>query len=77
MKDAPGPDNLTLEALDREVTQSLYLSRQEAAAYLNLPSSWLANNVRSGPRYVKVGRHVRYSVASLDAFMKAHEKGVR
>jgi excisionase family DNA binding protein len=66
-----------LQALDREVAQSAYLNRQEAAAYLNLPPRWLANNVRSGPRYVKVGRHVRYSVAALDAFMKAHEKGRR
>lgn len=66
-----------LNQREAEVTSSIYLSRREAAQYLNIPASWLANNVRIGPRYIKVGGHVRYSVASLDSFMRAHEKGVR
>lgn len=55
------------------ITTSVYLSRREAAQYLNLPATWLANNARRGPRYIKIGGHVRYSVATLDAFMAAHE----
>lgn len=55
------------------LTRSLYLTRAEAAQYLNVPPSWLANNTRSGPRYVKIRGLVRYSVAALDSFMSAHE----
>jgi excisionase family DNA binding protein len=58
---------------EREITGSLYLTRHEAARYLNLPRRWLANNTKSGPRYVKVGGLVRYSVEALDSFMTAHE----
>lgn len=60
-------------ARELEVTSSLYLTRAEAGRYLNLPPSWLANNTKSGPRYIKVGGHVRYSVASLETFMSGHE----
>lgn len=55
------------------VTPSIYLTRVEAALYLNIPARWLANNARSGPQYIKVGGLVRYSVEALDAFMSAHE----
>jgi hypothetical protein len=61
------------EIQDTEITRSIYLTRAEAAHYLNLPSRWLANNAKSGPRYIKVGGLVRYSVEALDAFMSAHE----
>lgn len=57
----------------RGITRSMYLTREEAAQYLNLPPRWLANNARSGPRYIKVGGLVRYSVEALDTFMSAHE----
>ncbi len=70
------PDPLAPER-EPGVTGSIYLSRTEAAQYLNLPASWLANNTRTGPRFIKLGRHVRYSVAALDSFMSAHEKGAR
>jgi hypothetical protein len=53
---------------------SIYLTRVEAALYLNVPSRWLANNARNGPRYIKVGGLVRYSVAALDEYMSAHER---
>lgn len=56
------------------ITSSIYLTREEAGAYLNLPPRWLANNARRGPRYIKVGRHVRYSIAALDSFMSANER---
>jgi hypothetical protein len=55
------------------LTRSFYLTRLEAAEYLNVPPSWLANNAKRGPRYVKIRGLVRYSVAALDSFMSAHE----
>lgn len=55
------------------INPSSYLDRQEASRYLNLPPSWLANNTHRGPRFVKVGRHVRYAISALDSFMNAHE----
>lgn len=51
----------------------VYLTRGEAARHLNVPPRWLANNTRRGPRYIKIGGHVRYSLKALDAFMAAHE----
>lgn len=57
-----------------EVSRSIYLTRSEAARYLNVPSRWLANNARRGPRYIKIGGLVRYSVAALDEYMSAHER---
>lgn len=51
-----------------------YLTRGEAAHYLNIPASWLANNAKRGPKYIKVGGLVRYSVATLDDYMSAHER---
>lgn len=56
------------------VAEGVYLTRDEAAQYLNIPPSWLANNARRGPRYIKVGGLVRYSVTALDAYMSAHER---
>lgn len=56
------------------VAGPVYLTRSEAARYLNIPASWLANNAKRGPRYIKVGRLVRYSVAALDTYMSAHER---
>lgn len=61
-------------AQEREITHSIYLTRAEAARYLNLPARWLANNARNGPRYIKVGGLVRYSVDALDEYMSAHER---
>jgi hypothetical protein len=63
----------TSTARETEITGSIYLTRSEAALYLNLPSRWLANNAKTGPRYIKLGGLVRYSVQALDAFMSAHE----
>lgn len=61
-------------AVGTSVAAGVYLTRGEAARYLNIPPSWLANNARRGPRYIKVGGLVRYSVAALDAYMSAHER---
>ncbi|WP_350000918.1 helix-turn-helix domain-containing protein [Pseudarthrobacter sp. WHRI 8279] len=51
----------------------IYLTRAEAAQYLNVPPRWLANNAKRGPRYIKVGGLVRYSSDALDSYMTAHE----
>lgn len=58
---------------ESEVTRSIYLTRLEAALYVNVPARWLANNAKIGPRYIKVGGLVRYSVEALESFMSAHE----
>ncbi|MEC3853727.1 helix-turn-helix domain-containing protein [Paenarthrobacter ureafaciens] len=60
-------------ASDEHTHASEYLTRSEAASYLNVPAHWLANNTKTGPRFIKIGGLVRYSVAALDAFMAAHE----
>ncbi|WP_426301893.1 hypothetical protein [Arthrobacter sp. R-11] len=62
------------EDTEMEVSLSMYLTRIEAAHYLNVPARWLANNTRRGPRYIKVGGLVRYSVEALDGFMTANER---
>lgn len=71
---AVSPYERPADTHDRELTRSIYLTRAEAARYLNLPIRWLANNARSGPRYIKIGRLVRYSVDALDEYMSAHER---
>lgn len=60
-------------AVGTSVAGGMYLTRGEAARYLNIPPSWLANNAKRGPRYIKIGGLVRYSVAALDKYMAAHE----
>lgn len=58
---------------EADLTRSMYLTREEAAQYLNIPPRWLANNAKRGPRYIKIGGLVRYAVEALDSFMAAHE----
>lgn len=31
------------------------------------------NSKRTGPRYIKVGRHIRYRQADIDAWLDSHE----
>ncbi|WP_224094981.1 helix-turn-helix domain-containing protein [Arthrobacter sp. StoSoilB13] len=61
------------KAFDETQPGSIYLTRPQAASYLNVPPHWLANNTKIGPRFIKIGGLVRYSVAALDAYMAAHE----
>lgn len=44
-----------LEIPEPDASRSIYLTRPEAARYLNVSARWLANNARRGPRYIKVG----------------------
>ncbi|YCH06352.1 hypothetical protein ACTAQJ_14640 [Arthrobacter sp. alpha11c] len=64
---------LSGKTLGGNAPQSDYLTRSEAASYMNVPAHWLANNTKSGPPIIKIGGLVRYSAATLDAYMAAHE----
>lgn len=48
-----------------------YLDTQEASVFLGLSTQQLENwrNQRQGPKFVKVGRSVRYPVSALREFM--------
>lgn len=48
-----------------------------AAAYVGFTEQWMRSmrTDGTGPRYLKVGRAVRYRVADLDAWMEAHLVG--
>ncbi|MFN7148956.1 MAG: helix-turn-helix transcriptional regulator [Microthrixaceae bacterium] len=47
------------------------LTQQEAADYLQVPSRTLESwrHRRTGPAYVRVGRHVRYQRSDVDAWI--------
>ncbi|WP_458107682.1 hypothetical protein M1D51_19450 [Arthrobacter sp. R3-55] len=62
-----------ISASGENLSGPIYLTRSEAASYLNVPAHWLANNTKSGPPIIKIGGLVRYSAAALDAYMAAHE----
>ncbi len=52
----------------------------EAAIYINMSRSYLRqdrmNGIRHnrtpGPRYMKIGRRIRYLIEDLDAWLEAH-----
>lgn len=47
------------------------LTPSQAAEYLGVPTETLRHwrNARTGPTYVRVGRHVRYTLGHLDAWV--------
>lgn len=49
----------------------------EVAEYMGVPLQTLAQwrYLHRGPAYVKVGRHVRYVWADVEAFLEAHTVG--
>lgn len=53
------------------------LTREQAAEYLNIPQGTLDvwRTRKKGPCYVRMGRNVRYRMASLDAYLLANEHG--
>lgn len=53
------------------------LTTKEAALFLKVSSSWLAKARISGdgPRFIKFGRAVRYSLRALEEFKRAHVRG--
>ncbi|WP_091718257.1 helix-turn-helix domain-containing protein [Pseudarthrobacter equi] len=51
----------THDAQPGEVAASLYLTRKQTAAYLNVSEKWLAQSGRAvGPRFHKFGSQCRY-----------------
>lgn len=50
---------------------------REVAAYLRVPPHTLAQwrSRGKGPKYTKVGRHVRYSWRAVDAYLAEQERG--
>jgi predicted DNA-binding transcriptional regulator AlpA len=50
------------------------LHPKEVAKLLNVSVSWLAKSrlTGTGPRFVKIGRAVRYSESAVREFIKAH-----
>jgi len=53
------------------------LHPRDAAKFLGVSESWLAKSrLRGdGPRYVKVGRAVRYLVSALREYIKSRTRG--
>ncbi len=52
------------------------LSPQEVAAWLGIPVATLYQwrHARTGPRCMKVGRHLRYRVSDVDAWLDDEER---
>lgn len=53
------------------------ISTEKAAEYLgglkpNTLENWRSRGV--GPRFIKIGRLVRYSIDDLDAYLEAHSR---
>ncbi|VFU10496.1 helix-turn-helix transcriptional regulator [Methylocella tundrae] len=61
----------------KEFQRDRLLTVGEGAEYLQLSESWL-NKARlsgRGPRFIKMGRSVRYSVQALEEFKRANARG--
>ena len=50
------------------------LSSRELADYLGIPleTTYMWRARRTGPRGIRVGRHVRYRLADVQAWLEAH-----
>jgi len=53
------------------------LTVREAAEFLQLSESWMnkARITGDGPRFIKMGRSVRYSLQALEEFKRANARG--
>jgi predicted DNA-binding transcriptional regulator AlpA len=58
-------------------TLDLLFHPRDAAKILNVSTSWLAKArlTGAGPRYVKIGRSVRYLESSLREYIKGRMRG--
>jgi predicted DNA-binding transcriptional regulator AlpA len=63
-----------MNAPTKASTIDLLLHPKEVAKLLNVSLSWLAKSRLSGtgPRFVKIGRAVRYPESAVREFIKAH-----
>jgi len=75
--EALGADNYTLIPSEHGCVAPAVLTREQAADYLAVPRGTLDvwRSRGKGPKYVRLGRSVRYRVATLDAFLVEHEVG--
>jgi len=66
-----------MNAPDRASTIDPLLYPQDAAKILNVSMSWLAKARLSGdgPRFVKIGRAVRYLESGLRDYIKGRTRG--
>jgi predicted DNA-binding transcriptional regulator AlpA len=55
----------------------MLLHPRDAAAMLNVSASWLAKArlTGNGPRFIKIGRAVRYARSSLREYIKSRMRG--
>jgi excisionase family DNA binding protein len=52
------------------------LTADEAAALLNVPSSWILREARAGRvPHVRLGRYVRFDAEALEAWWRARVEG--
>lgn len=59
--------------MNKKITD-YHLSIKEAAKYMGV-SYWVLRKLRTkrtGPRYIKIGGHIRYREKDLDDFILAH-----
>jgi predicted DNA-binding transcriptional regulator AlpA len=61
---------------NRPTTAPILLTPKQAARHLNLSVSWLAKRrlAGDGPPYIKLGGAIRYAEASLQQWMKGHQR---
>lgn len=53
------------------------LTTEEAAAYLSVPTRWVADAARQGRvRCTRIGKHVRFRLEHLDELVAAGEEAV-
>jgi len=66
-----------MTAFTKASTIDPLLYPKEAAKLLSVSISWLAKSrlTGTGPRFVKIGRSVRYSESSLREYIKSRMKG--
>jgi len=66
-----------MTALAKPGNADALLHARDAARMLNVSTSWLAKARLSGdgPRYVKIGRSVRYPESSIREYIKSRMRG--
>lgn len=57
------------------MTESIFLSRSEAAAYLDIkePTLRMWGVRKKGPIYYKIGKYAKYKIEDLDTFIEAQK----
>src|SRR4051794_23543093 len=73
---APGRYRATTGACGISLLNSspAYITTAEAARYLGVSQATLEHwrQLRIGPRFIRIGRSIRYRVSDLDAYMVTH-----